>query len=155
MTEAMVNSMFDDASVCMGFINNNVRQVIKDTFIPGYDVDNDGNSNYSKSVESRVLFPDVLVWEDDFMEAAAALASTVYSKAHWTGGGTLGTQAVIAGINGIMQLDTTATGSRSSTLTLTSANLDTLYAPKVEFCVNVSSITNSNVKVGLYASAND
>lgn len=97
------------------------------------------------------------LWQfcDDFDEGAAVLASCLHSKAFWTGGGTSGTQAIVAGVNGIMQLDTTATGSRSSTLTFTNANFNTNYAPGLEFRLKQDNITNTKIDFGWYVDGND
>jgi hypothetical protein len=94
-------------------------------------------------------------WTDDFLEGANALASTTISNVYWTGAGTNGTQAIIAGVNGIMQLDTSATGSSTSTLTFTTTDFDVANNPSMEVRIAVSAITNSKFELGFYATAND
>lgn len=96
-----------------------------------------------------------MAYYDDFMEGANVLASTVIAGAHWTGGGTSGTQAVIAGVNGILELDTTATGSRTSTLVFTNANFDNDNAWIFESKVKTDLLTNRKVDVGMYVDSND
>lgn len=96
-----------------------------------------------------------MYYMEDFHEGANALASTTIAKDYWTGGGTSGTQAVIAGINGIIELDTTTTGSRTSTLTFTNANFQTNSNPTLETLLQLSNITNTKCEFGWYASSND
>ena len=92
---------------------------------------------------------------DEFTEAAAAIASTVISKCNWTGGGTSGGQAIVAGIGGWMELDTTSTGNRTSTLTYTTANFSGAYAPALEFRFKTNNITNTKIDAGWYVDGND
>jgi hypothetical protein len=92
---------------------------------------------------------------DDFLEPANSLASTVISKAYWTGGGTSGTQAIVAAPNGIMRLDTTATGSRTSTLTFSAADYDIASNPTFETRIALSNLTNCVYEWGMYVDAND
>lgn len=96
-----------------------------------------------------------MMYEEDFNEVAAALASTVLPNAHWTGAGTNGTQAIIAGANGILQMDTTAGANSTSTMTFTNANFNTNNAPIFEAYIKTDLLTNRKVNVGMYASAND
>jgi hypothetical protein len=90
----------------------------------------------------------------EFDEGANLLAASSMNY-YFTGGGTAGTQSIITDENGTMELDTTATGSRSSTLTYTSANFNTNNAPEMITALSVSNITNSKVEVGWYVDAND
>jgi len=92
----------------------------------------------------------------DFDEGANALASTVIAKALFTGGGTSGTQAIIAGVGGVMQLDTGATGSQSSTLALTNASMiKTSQKPVFSALVKTDALTHRKILVGLYKDANN
>ncbi len=105
--------------------------------------------------EAAGVSDKLMYWCDDFMEAAAALASTVYSKAHWTGGGTSGTQTVTAGVGGTMVLATTSTGSRTSTLTFSTANFSSNYAPVFEARAKANGITTTRMALGWYVDANN
>lgn len=96
-----------------------------------------------------------MAYYDDFMEGANALASTLVAKGYWTGGGTSGTQSVIAGVNGILELDTTATGSRTSTLVFTNANFDNDNVWIFESKVKTDLLTNRKVNVGMYEDTGD
>jgi len=110
----------------------------------------------SGSIEAEKLNQTKMYWCDDFMETAADLASTVISKVYWTGGGTSGTQAIAADANGVMQLSTTATGSRSSTLTYSGAStFDNDLAWIFEARVKVNNITNTKIDLGMYVDGND
>lgn len=118
-------------------------------------VDRNGNATFAGAVTGARFNDTRLYWCDDFMETAALLASTVYSKAHWTGGGTNGTQTVTAGVGGTIALDTTNTGSRTSTLAFATADFSTNYAPTLEFRLKTSNITNTKITAGWYVGAND
>lgn len=110
----------------------------------------------SGSIEAEKLNQTKMYWCDDFMETAADLTSTVISKVYWTGGGTSGTQAIAADANGVMQLSTTATGSRSSTLTYSGAStFDNDLAWIFEARVKVNNITNTKIDLGMYVDGND
>lgn len=88
-----------------------------------------GASSWNGSVESQITSDGYLDFPmyhhvSEFDETPAVLASSVIAKLFWTGGGTSGTQEIFSdGSNGIndeityLRLSTTATGSRSSTLT--------------------------------------
>jgi hypothetical protein len=87
------------------------------------------DSPWTGSVESQITSDGYLDFPmyhhvSEFDETPAVLASSVIAKLFWTGGGTSGTQEIFAdGSNGLndeityLRLSTTATGSRSSTLT--------------------------------------
>ncbi len=93
---------------------------------------------------------------EDFLEAPAALASTVIAKAHWTGAGTNGTQTVTANPNGTMVLATTATSSSTSTLTFTQQLFSMVKNPSFEALLQVNNVTaNLTARMGLYASASN
>lgn len=94
-----------------------------------------------------------LQFQDVFVEAPAALASTIYSKAHWTGGGTNGTQSIVAG--GLMQLSTGALASSTSTLDFTNAAFPNSLQPSMEIRLTTDALTNRKIEFGFYASAND
>lgn len=94
-------------------------------------------------------------YKHDFDEIAAALASTsmVY---YYTGGGTSGTQAIAAVEGGVIQLSTTSTGSRSSTLTYAGsivADNDKEWEFACRFKLN--NITNTKMDIGMYVDGND
>lgn len=94
-------------------------------------------------------------YKHDFDEIAAALASTsmVY---YYTGGGTSGTQAIAAVEGGVIQLSTTSTGSRSSTLIYAGsivADNDKEWEYKCRFKLN--DITNTKMDIGMYVDGND
>lgn len=94
-------------------------------------------------------------YKHDFDEAAAALASTSMNY-YYTGGGTSGTQAIAAVEGGVMQLSTTSTGSRSSTLTYAGsivADNDKEWEYKCRFKLN--DITNTKMDIGMYVDGND
>lgn len=94
-------------------------------------------------------------YKHDFDEKAAALASTSMNY-YYTGGGTSGTQAIVASEGGVIQLSTTSTGSRSSTLTYAGsivADNDKEWEFKTRFKLN--NITNTKVDIGMYVDAND
>src|SRR3990167_8462764 len=132
-TSDILDAILDEIESWATIIDNNQKQMLLDTFRLGQALDGDGAANLSKSLQDQHEFPLTMVYFDDFMEAVAALAATTISSVHWTGGGTNGTQAIVAGVGGWMELDTTATGSRTSTLTFTTANFDIAYAPRLEF----------------------
>ena len=155
LTEEMLDTMFNEIESWATVLLNDFKQLKLDCFKLGYSLDGDGNANLTKPIQDTVSFPDTLVFFDDFMESNAILASTFYSKTHWTGAGTAGTQAIVAGVGGFMRLDTTAAASSTSTLSFTSSNFDVLYAPKIEFSLKTSNITNTKINAGFYASAND
>lgn len=94
-------------------------------------------------------------WLDDFIEAPATLASTVYSKAYWTGGGTYGTQEIITGINGIMRLSTTNTGNRSSSLTFANDAFHNDGNWVFEAAIKTNALTSRKINVGMYKDSND
>ena len=104
----------------------------------------------------RALKPDV-GWQFfcHFDEPANALASTTIAKAYFTGGGTDGTQAVAVTGNGVINLSTTATGSRTSTLTYSGPALDNDASPIFKTRFKLSNITNTKMNVGLYVDGND
>lgn len=135
--------------------NRNLNQIVLDLFKRGYALSNDGAADFNKTIQDQLEFPNVLVWQDDFMEAAASLSSTVYSNAHWTGSGTNGTQAIVAGVGGWCRLDTTSTSSSTSILTFTTANFDTTSNPIVEFYFKADNVTNCTYNLGFYASSDD
>jgi hypothetical protein len=112
-----------------------------------------GPISTTSTVTAAALNDTRLYWVDDFMEAANLLASTKYSVAYWTGAGTSGTQTIVAGLCGEMQLATTGTANRTSTLTFTTANFDTDYASVMETRVKTSNITNSKINFGWYDSS--
>ena len=92
----------------------------------------------------------------DFDEPAAALASTFIAKAKFAGGGTSGTQAIIEGVGGIMELDTGSTGSQSSTLTQRNASIiKTSKEPELHVLAKTDALTNRKVTFGLYKDANN
>jgi len=100
-------------------------------------------------VESRVHY------KHDFEEAAAALASTSMNY-FYTGGGTSGTQEILAVENGEMALKTTATGSRSSTLIYKGAIVaDNDKEWEFGTRVKLDNITNTKMEVGMYVDGND
>jgi len=119
-------------------------------------VDVSGDIVVSAIAEADRFVSAQMCWCDDFMEAAAALASTVYSKAHWTGAGTNGTQAIVAGLNGVMRLATTATGSSDSTLTYNgSGTFDNDKKWVWEARLLLDNITNTKINMGMYVDDND
>lgn len=94
-------------------------------------------------------------YKHDFDEAAAALASTSMNY-YYTGGGTSGTQAIAAVEGGVIQLSTTSTGSRSSTLIYAGsivADNDKEWEYKCRFKLN--NITNTKMDIGMYVDGND
>jgi len=125
--------------------------------LPGLGLANtfSAKNTFSGEVKADQVTEDKLFWQDEFMEAAAVLASTVYSKAHWTGAGTSGTQTIAAAPGGVMNLETTNTGSRTATLTFTTANFDAADIPCFETRLKTSNITNSKIEFGMYVDAND
>lgn len=84
-----------------------------------------------------------------------ALASTLVAKAYWTGGGTSGTQTVRNGAGGTfsadvwtyVELDTTSTASRSSTMTF-NASLGVLNQTLLVMMVKNSNSTNTKQEWG-------
>lgn len=106
---------------------------------------------------NQVLVDDIevnrLYWQDVFCESAAALASTVFSKAHWTGAGTNGTQAISSAA--VMTIDTTATGSSTSTLTGNQTVWTAASNSSMQINLTPTSLTNEKASWGWYASAND
>lgn len=110
----------------------------------------------AEQVVADIVAQNKMYWCDDFMEAANVLASTVYSKCHWAGAGTNGTQTITAATNGVIILSTTATGSSTSTLTYNGANTtDNDLNPVFEAHMTTDDITNTKVNCGFYADAND
>jgi len=108
-----------------------------------------GFVNVEEITESRVHY------KHEFDEIGAVLASTsmVY---YYTGGGTSGTQTIVAAECGEMQLSTTATGSRSSTMIYAGslvADNDKEWEFKTR--VKLDNITNTKMEVGMYVDAND
>lgn len=114
-----------------------------------------GRQSTDEFLHTQEIEEERMYFCDDFMEAPAALASTGNSKVYWTGSGTNGTQAIIAGANGLLQLDTSATASSTSIVDFTAANLSVLKNPSFEARTAVTDRTNTKSTVGLYASAND
>lgn len=96
-----------------------------------------------------------MYWCDEFMEYPAVLASTVVTKAYWSGAGTNGTQTVTAGANGLMVLATSGTASSSSSLSFRAANFPLANAPVLETMFKVNGVTTTEVKVGWYQDADD
>jgi hypothetical protein len=91
----------------------------------------------------------------EFDEVAGAIATSA-AAFHWTGGGTDGTQAIAATANGSMLLDTTATGSRSSSLTYSAAGALALARnPVVSFRAVTDAITHRDIQMGFYVDGND
>jgi len=90
----------------------------------------------------------------DFDEVATgglALASSVIAKAYWVGGGTDGTQIIVADSNGYntyIKLSTTDTANRSSTITFN--RKIAIDQRCVEFRVRISSKTNTTIRLGFY-----
>lgn len=84
--------------------------------------------------------------------ASLALASSVIAKAYWVGGGTSGTQTLVADStadqNTYINLSTTATGSRSSSIIF--SRFIPIDQRSVEFRIFVSSKTNTNQSFGFY-----
>ncbi len=92
----------------------------------------------------------------DFDEPAAALSSTTIAKALFTGGGTNGTQAIIAGVGGIMELDSSATGSSTSTLIQSNASvINRTKAPDLLVRAKTNALTNRKILFGLYKDASN
>lgn len=114
---------------------------------------------FEQSGLNRIICDEIEVercqFVDDFLEPANSLSSTVISKAYWTLGGSSGTAAIVAAVNGIMQLDTTATGSRTASLTYGAADFDVASNPTFEARVSLSNLTNCVYEWGMYATAND
>jgi len=99
-----------------------------------------------------------LVFEDDFMEASAALASTVWSKAHWTGSGTNGTQTITASVEGgQIQLDTTGTANSTSVLSFTNKIFKFTREPILDwgFRLDANTLANQKIEMGWYVDTND
>ena len=110
----------------------------------------------TEMIEADLLNQAKMYWCDDFAEAGAVLGSTVYSKCHWTGGGTNGTQTVTASPGGTIVLATTATGNRTSTLTYSGAcTFDNDLAWIWEARIKTTNITNTKIDLGMYLDAND
>lgn len=108
-----------------------------------------GFINVEEITESRVHY------KHDFDEIGAVLASTSMAY-YYTGGGTSGTQTIAAAECGEMQLSTTATGSRSSTLIYAGsivADNDKEWEFKTR--VKLNDITNTKMECGMYVDAND
>lgn len=115
-----------------------------------------GNTTSSQFLHTGDIEIRRMKWEDDFLEGSNVLASTTFSKAYWTAGGTNGTATVTAGANGTMVLSTTSTGSRSASLAFAAADFSVVQQPSMEARLNLSAITNVTAGFwGFYASAND
>jgi len=99
-----------------------------------------------------------MYWCDDFMEAAAVLASTVYSNAHWTksNGAGAGTATITAGRNGTMVLDSLKAAQNDDVvLTFTTANFAIAGNPSIQTLVMPNNLTNCVFEAGWYVDAND
>lgn len=97
-----------------------------------------------------------MYWCDDFLEAAAVLSSTVYSKAHWTASGTNGTATITVGAPSLMALATSGTAQNdTSILTFSSADFAIGKNPVLEFRVKLDAITNVTANFGWYVDGND
>jgi hypothetical protein len=104
-------------------------------------------------VELQEIKLQGMTYFEDFLEAPAALVSTVIAKATWTGGGTNGTQTVSASANGTMALATSSTASSTSILQFTSlASFLASKCPTFEALAQVSTLSNITSKMGLYSS---
>lgn len=114
------------------------------------------NIDFEKAAETEEAFMEEwLHWKMDFLESAAALASTTLASVFWTGGGTSGTQAVAADSGrGILRLDTTDTGSRTSTATGEPA-VDTSKNTIYKFRIATDALTNRKIEAGLQVDSND
>ena len=155
LTEAQLDDSFKAVSTYQSNNEQNWKQALLDIFKVGYTLDNDGVSNYSKSLEEAIDFPGDSVYYDDFLEQAQALASTTVSNAHLVGSGTNGTQAVTASTGGVLRLDTSNVGSSTSVVAFREAVFDTLKAPVLEFRIKTDDITNTEIKAGFRVDAND
>jgi hypothetical protein len=92
---------------------------------------------------------------DEALSGDTALASTVIAKAYWVGSGTSGTQTLIASNSqaSYIQLATTTTGSRTSILNFNRRCCRIGLSSAVEFRFQLSNITNTTLKLGLYYDA--
>lgn len=100
---------------------------------------------------------------DDFISAAGTLGTALGSETtlqdmYWAKSGTNGTVKVIAEadpFNGKMELETTATGSSTAIATWRSANFNGALEKTFSCRFALDNITNTEIKLGWYASAND
>lgn len=107
----------------------------------------------ASEVEADIHLENFRHAKHDFAEKAASLASTSYAPLY-AGAGTNGTQAIVASLEGKMRLDTSATGSSTSTLTseyLLSSGKDLI----LRMIVKTDLLTNREMKVGLYKDASN
>lgn len=92
---------------------------------------------------------------DEYISGDTVLASSVIAKSFWVGGGTAGTQTLITGTNqdtnSYINLSTTSTANRTSTLTFGRFLKQAQVC--VEFRFRVSNITNTKIQFGLFADA--
>jgi len=103
--------------------------------------------------EGYIQFPQYHHRSDFDEGTGAALASTVIANAYWTGGGTGGTQTLLAGTNedqsSCVKLSTTNTANRSSSIAF--KRVFGVQQRCVEFRVAFNSHTNTSWHVGFYS----
>lgn len=97
---------------------------------------------------------------DETISGSTVLASTVIAKAYWVGGGTSGTQTLISAspisddLNSYIQLATTATGSRSSTLQF-GRYVRITATGALEWRFLAGAITNTKINMGFFTDASN
>lgn len=111
-------------------------------------MDNIGNILHVSNIgETR------LHWAWNFIEAAAALASTNLSKLFWTGGGTNGTQAVVEATGGRCNLITNTGNDDSSSILYPHDTFTTSKNPKIKARILLDVKTTAYVFVGMVDAA--
>lgn len=132
----------------------NRRQILLDCFRSGYTTDNDGNANYTKSLENQMEFPLRSYLHYDFQDTAGDLSATIYNNIYWLGAGSNCTITIADAVNGILQLATTSAGVADPSVTYRFSSFDVTLNPVMEAMLKVSAITTAEMYVGWRSIAN-
>lgn len=144
-------SVISPATVPIIVINNNSPDA-------GYAFT--GNTQFHKNISLNNPIPlespfsiENLQWDWEFLDNAAALASTDLSQFYWTGGGANGTQAVVEAGGGTCNLATDTANDDSSSILYAQDSLNIDKNPRIEIRVQLGTITTAYLFIGIVDAA--
>lgn len=148
LTQAKLDSLFDAIQVWATLEVRNRKQIMADCFAFGYQVDNDGNANLTKSLEDQILFPNKNILHYDFIDTAGNLSATTFHNIWWVAALTNGTATITNTLNGNLRLATTNAGVADVAASYRFAAFDPLNYPSVEIVLKLDDITTAEVYAG-------
>lgn len=154
LTKELLDLAFNEVSTWGNIQVQNDQQMIRDIFRFGYTLDNDGNSNYTKSLEDRMEFPDIFSYFEDFVCLPAALNSSEVAN-YWVYSGTDSSADIVASEGGVLNISTNSASPANATVQFQSAIFSAFLKPIMEIYLRLNAVTSVKFEAGLKVDSNN